>query len=167
MRILLELDTVGNHRTTQRRQQITPDMKFTCNGLITKWIVGADWHQNDNLFPELQVWRNVVNNTYQKVNGTFLDIKTEKGNRIYEYEDFSPIPVQVGDVLGAFIPRNDRSRLRLLSERDSDPTSYYLQTEDDDTVSPFNTIDIESTPSLRSDVNYPLVTVEISELCDT
>ena len=77
MRVLLGLDTVGNLRGGQQRQQITPDMKFTCDGLITKWIVGADWHNDDYLYPELQVWRrNVVNNTYHKINGTFLNIET-------------------------------------------------------------------------------------------
>ena len=173
MRILLRLDTVGNLRGGQQRQQITPDMKFTCDGLITKWIVGADWHNDDYLYPELQVWRrNVVNNTYHKINGTFLNIETQSSNRIYEYEDFPPIPVQAGDVLGAFIPRNgdnsNRARLRLLSERDYGPTNYYIQTGRDDAVSSYDTIDIDtididSTPSLESEDYQLLVTVEISE----
>ena len=167
MRILLRLDTVGNLRGGQQRQQITPDMKFTCDGLITKWIVGADWHNDDYLYPELQVWRrNVVNNTYHKINGTFLNIETESNNRIYEYEDFSPIPVQAGDVLGAFIPQNKLAKLRLRSEENHGHTNYYEMTNPDAEESPYdNTIDIDSLPSLRTDVYHPLVTVEISEFC--
>ena len=164
MHLLLGLDTVGDHENRHRRQQITPDMKFTCDGLITKWIVGALWRNNWNLYPELQVWRNVVNNTYHKINGTFLKIKTESNNRIYEYEDFPPIPVQAGDILGAFIPWNDRARLRLRSERDRGHTNYYRFTNQDVTESPYDTIDIDSTPSLTSGVYNLLVTVEISEL---
>ena len=44
MRILLSgLDSVGYGGIRDSRQQITPDMKFTCDGMITKWIIGAWW----------------------------------------------------------------------------------------------------------------------------
>ena len=83
----------------------------------------------------------------------------------YEYEDFSPIPVQAGDVLGVFIPWYSSSRLRLFSERDHGPTNYYIRTSENVTESPYDTIDIDNTPSLESDVHHHLVTVEISEFC--
>ena len=70
MRILLGLDTVGSAINPAQRQQITPDIKFTCDGMITKWIVGADWVGRDSFYPELQVWRNIGNDVYQKRNGT-------------------------------------------------------------------------------------------------
>ena len=41
IRSLLGLEGVGIAVTRHRRQQITPDIKFTCDGMITKWIVGA------------------------------------------------------------------------------------------------------------------------------
>ena len=150
MRILLGLDTVGRNGSRHQRQQITPDMKFACDGLITKWIVGADWRNDDDLYPELQVWRNIVNNTYHKINSTFLNIETESSNKIYEYEDFSPIPVQAGDTLGVFIPRAGLSRLRVLSESDYGPTNYYIRTSENAAESPYDTIDIDNTPSLLS-----------------
>ena len=36
IRILLGLETVGDRIFTDQRQQIIPDIKFTCDGLITK-----------------------------------------------------------------------------------------------------------------------------------
>ena len=163
MRLLLGLDTVDSARNKAQRQQITPDMKFTCDGLITKWIVGARWSLTDDFYPELQVWRNVENNVYHKINGTFLNAQSI--NKIYKYEHFSPIPIQAGDVLGAFVPFHLRARLRLVSERDRGPTNYYVQTSNSATESPYGTIDIWNTPSLQSAVYHVLVTVEISEFC--
>ena len=72
--------------------------------MITKWIVGADWDSRDSLYPELQVWRNIGNDVYQKINGTFINIEAENSNRIYEYNNFSPIPFLAGDILGVFVP---------------------------------------------------------------
>ena len=120
MRLLLGLDFISNPVHTERRQQITPDMRFTCDGMITKWIIGARLGcsgGDDTLYPELQIWRNIGNDTYQKISGTFITPPTENANRFYEYDDFSPIPVQTGDILGAFIPRTSMSRLSLFSER--------------------------------------------------
>ena len=60
MRLLLNLDGVNSPTFTERRQQITPDMRFTCDGMITKWIIGARWDSGDEtLCPELQIWRNI------------------------------------------------------------------------------------------------------------
>ena len=162
MRILLGLDTVGDVATTERQLQITPDMKFTCDGMITKWIIGAGWRNNDvNLYPELQVWRNSGNDIYQKINGTFITVQTRSEDQIYEYSNFPPIPFQSGDVLGVFIPRDSRSKLRLISEGGHGPTNYYITTE---SVSPYENIDLQhNTPQVLSAVYHALVTVEISE----
>ena len=164
MRILLGLDTVGSTTNTAQRQQITPDIKFTCDGMITKWIVGADWVGRDSFYPELQVWRNIGNDVYQKRNGTFITIPSVSSNRIYEYDNFSPIPFQAGDILGVFLPRNRDTRLRLLSETKDSPTNYYLNTANSASESPFDTIDIQSTQSLRSQAYHPLVSVEIGKI---
>ena len=105
-------------------------MNFTCNGMITKWIVGADWSHGKRLYPELQVWRNIGNDVYQKINGTFIKIGTELSNRIYEYNNFSPIPFLAGDILGVFLPRNTISRLRIRSEANRGPLNFYIPTTD-------------------------------------
>ena len=164
MRLLLGLDSIAGPVFTERRQQITPDMRFTCDGMITKWIIGARWGSDDTLYPELQIWRNIGNDTYQKINGTFMEASMENSNRIYEYDDFSPIPVQTGDILGAFIPRTSMSRLSLFSEEMMNtPINYYLGTDSSVTESPYDMIDIQNMPSLRQLGNHPLVSVEIGK----
>ena len=162
MKILLGSETVGSVINPSQRQQITPDMKFTCDGMITKWIIGANVFSN-SFYPELQVWRNIGNDMYQKRNGTFITIPTESSNRIYEYDNFSPIPFQAGDILGVFLPQNGSARLRLLSETTDSPTNYYLNTDNSASDSPFDTIDIHSTQSLTSQAYHPLVSVEIGK----
>ena len=160
MRILLGLETVGNVTGRSRRQQITPDMNFTCDGMITKWIVGADWDSSASFYPELQVWRNIGNDVYQKINGTVLNIGTESSNRIYEYDNFSPIPFLAGDILGVFIPRPALSKLRLRAEEGRGPLNYFIRTEVTASVSPYDTIDLLNISTL---VYHRLVTVEISK----
>ena len=167
MRIVLGLETVGDRRLFHSRQQITPDINFTCDGLITKWIIGAGWINRGNSYPELQVWRKVGNGIYHKMNGTVIDITTRSSTPIYEYENFSPIPVLAGDILGVFQPGNGISHLGLWSERDNGPFTYYLPTDDTITESPFSFIDLRSMSmsSLSSQIYHPLVTVEMSKLC--
>ena len=162
MRILLGLDIVGDRVIRGRRQQITPDINFTCDGLITKWIIGASWG-NTNFYPELQIWRNIGNDTYHKINGTLMNIATQGQTFIYEYENFPPIPFQAGDILGMFQPVWQQNILRMRSENNRGPINYYILTNISVTESPFDTIDLQSMPSLNSLTYHPLVTVEISK----
>ena len=157
--ILLGLETVGNRIFTERRQQITPDITFTCDGHITKWIVGANWADTRSLYPELQVWRNVGNDVYRKINGTVINITAQSPTRIYEYDNFSPIPVLAGDILGVFIPQTSSSKLLLWSERDNNPTVYYVDTDS----ATESSIDLQRMPPLHSTSYFPLVTLEISK----
>ena len=158
MCILLGLETVGDRFFTDQRQQITPDIKVTCNGLITKWTVGADWDIRDSLYPELQVWRGTGSDTYHKINSTVINITSQSTTRIYEYD--TSIPVLAGDILGAFLPETGNSKLRLWSERDNGPIVYYVDTGSA-TESPVDAIDLQRMPSLSSTSYLPLITVEI------
>ena len=160
----MRLLSVGSLIRTDKRQQITPDIRFMCDGMITKWIVGADWNMRDDLYPELQIWRSSGNDTYQKINGTFLEFADSSSNGIYEYNNFPPIPFQVGDILGVFIPRDKDSKLRLRAEERHGYTNYYIPTVNSDTVSPYDSIDLQqNTPQVSSSVYHPLVTVEIGK----
>ena len=163
MKLILGLDTIGAVTNIERRQQITPDMRFTCDGMITKWIIGADWGNDNNgiLFPELQIWRNSGDDEYLKINGTVININTERSDRVYEYP-VSPIPFQAGDILGVFIPRDDRSKIRLRAESGRGPINYYIPTNGTITTSPFSSIDIQQ-DVVSSAVYHPLVSVEIGE----
>ena len=163
MRILLGLDSVGYVGTLDKRQQITPDMKFTCDGIITKWIIGAGWSQDDTLYPELQLWRKIGNDTYQKINGTLITIGTQNNDGVYEFDNFAPIPFQAGDLLGMFIPPEWLSKLILRSKNSRDgPTNYFISTTDADIMPTHQTIDFRSNIK-NSAVYHPLVAVDISE----
>ena len=163
MRILLGLDSVGEVVEPDRRQQITPDMKFTCDGVITKWIIGGQWSGYTALYPELQLWRKIGNDTYQKINGIHITNETQNDDGVYEYDNFPPIPFQAGDILGVFLPRNPESKFRLSSEGGRGPTNYFIDISHV-TISPYDTIYLkQEAPQIQSEVYYPLISVEISE----
>ena len=157
MYALVGLGEVGRLIGYNRRQQITPSITFTCDGWITKWIIGALWDGENMLFPELQIWRKDGNNTFRKINGTFISVETRNASLIYEYTNFPPIPFQAGDILGAFIPRGG---LRLRLEDDRSHLNYYIRTNVDATESPYDSIDLSETDG--SATYHPLVSVEIS-----
>ena len=168
MRLILNLDPTYGPIYTERRQLIVPEVKVTCDGVITKWIVGAEWtfHISRYLYPELQIWRHIGNDTYQKIAGTYIYFPfSVSPNKIYEYSKFSPIPVRSGDILGIFIPRDGISRLRLRSENtnNNNPTQHYhLFSDNSLAASPIDEIDIRNDePRLTKTSQYPLVSVEI------
>ena len=160
LRSLLGLEGVGRLVNRDARQQITPDINFTCDGFITKWIIGAlRVNDSDIQGPELQLWRNIGNDTYVKINGTFIGSEAYNDSLIYEYTDFSPVPFKSGDVLGIFVPRAGNSRLRLRSEVNNDPLNYYATTERTASVSPYN--EIQPSGFSSSMIYHPLVSLEI------
>ena len=169
IRLLLNVDMVSSTTIRDRRQQISPGMNFTCNGTITKWIIGADslFDTNRHLYPELQVWRNIVNDTYRKISGTYIFFPfAALGNRIYEYSGFTPIQVQAGDILGIFMPDDGNSRIFLLSEGGSNrPAQYYHSLDSALSSSNIDVIDIEkNVPQLtRTTTYYPMVSVEFGK----
>ena len=45
----------------------TPEMKFSCNGGVTKWIYGVvDQNRSVGNLPELQIWDKTGHNSYNK-----------------------------------------------------------------------------------------------------
>ena len=161
MRYVLDLDTLPSLGITSQRQQISPEMRFTCDGMITKWIVGAEFDSRDNLYPELQIWRNTGDTKYEKINGTLIEFQTSSSSKVYEYEDFPPIPVKSGDILGIFLPGEGDSRLRLRSESSGGPTQYFLTTTGA-TSSSHDEIDIVDENVVTASY-HPLVTVEFGK----
>ena len=159
MRYFLNLETVSDLVYISQRQQISPEMKFMCDGVITKWIIGADYIiVNGNVNPELQIWRYVENETYRNVNGTSIELPLSQDSRVfYEYDDFPPIPVKSGDILGIFIPHFDYSRLDLLFENANTPTQYVIFTNN-------SAIHVEDN-FVTTRFYHPLVSVEFGEHC--
>ena len=159
IRILLGLET--DLLTAIRTQQITPDMTFTCNGAITKWIFATGLMINAPRSAEFQLWRNTGSDVYEKINGTLINMtEIEVSVHIYEYDAFPPIPVQAGDILGVFLPSSQN--IVLLSENTDSPTNYYHPVHlGMSTV--YDTFNLSDTSLILR--NYHLmVSVEISEL---
>ena len=162
MRLLLNLDRMSELTEIEGRQQITPGMRFTCDGIITKWILGVEV-QDSLLNPEIQVWRKFSNNdTYYKINGSRINNIVEnrgRNKRMIVYETFQPIPIKPGDVLGFFGPQSQDSRFVLLSEETDSPSNYYLPAGNARN-SVYSVMDIHSSTPLQQ--NYrPLVSVEV------
>lgn len=158
MKILLGLDRVGHSIYASRRQQLTPGMRFTCDGMITKWIIGADW-TSFGLYPELQVWRPTGEDTYHKINGTIIAPSISRPDKIFTYTDFAPIPFEAGDVLGMFMPYH----LFIIpkAEYGGSYTNYYISMENSgEMISPHETINLQQSYMLTS-IYHPLVSVEI------
>ena len=95
------------------------------------------------------------------INGTIIEPLAVSESRIYEYDDFSPMPFKSGDILGIFIPDAGQSQLIILSENADSPTNYYLSTGSS-TESPYDMIDIQSTPVMEERY-WPMVSVEIGK----
>ena len=154
----------GNIGVRLQQQRIIPHINFTCNGSITKWIVGADWvgmGANRVHFPNLQVWRSTgVVNVYTRVGSTTLSFASENTTGIYEFTPSQPVEFRNGDILGIFQPSDSRSRLRLYYENNG-PTNYYEETGNNVVEPPLDTFTITEGTSTQNDL--PLITVEISK----
>ena len=160
MYALAGLEEYGRLAGYNMRQQITPSITFMCDGWITKWIIGALWGDTLELFPELQIWRKAGNETYRKISGTRIVVDRRNENLIYEYSNFTPIPFQAGDVLGAFVPLGNVTKLKLRSEGNRGPLNYYILTNNAP-ESPYNNVNLSGT--LTSATFHPLISVEISK----
>ena len=157
------------------RQQITPAIQFTCDGMVTKWIVGGVLTRSlflaDSarvLFPELQVWRNTTDNMYTMIHGTPLNTSNETtaGRTIIEYDTFQPFPVEAGDVLGVFIPsRLDNVQFEIYSESLDGPVNYVMDSTA--ALTPFNVIDLSNNTLVSPARYHPMVSVEISKLSNS
>ena len=160
MRFVLGLETAtwDSISSTVSQQFLTPDMRFTCNGMITKWIIAANVNDDKPHTAELQLWRNTTNGVYKRINETQITM-TDSPRAVYEFENFSPIPFQAGDFLGLYLPFS--KVIGLYSEDTNSTINYYIDTGSDFHNTPFNTI---NTASLASSYYHLMVSAEISEL---
>ena len=146
---------------TRQQQRIIPQLNFTCNGSITKWIFAASWNggTNRDLYPELQIWRPIGSGSYMKIQSSTVNSARDFTNR-YEYIPNPPLDFQVGDIVGIYQPLQSRSRLYLQYYQGnvySQLINYYFQT---------STLQFQnfstSEPGVMSESILPLVTVEVN-----
>ena len=149
-------------------QSVSPHINFTCNGNITKWIMGADFRENNrdrDIYPELQVWRRVndsIPDRYYRVGNTTIAVASvNSDSRVYEYPVDPPLPVEAGDVLGIYQPVGRmKRRLTVYYERDAGPSSFYQTSNSFISQEDFPEHGVE----LQSHSILPLVTVEIGKI---
>ena len=138
-----------------RQQRVFPDISFTCNGYITKWIVGAGAGAGGGSSPssELQIWRRSGADSYTKVASTQLTTQSPINNsNVYEYVPSSPLDFQEGDILGVY-QREDSSVIPYYQES-TGPVN--LRQSGEHNIALNSLIATQAT-----EYDYPLVTVEI------
>ena len=137
-------------RIRELQQHLFPDITFTCNGSITKWIVGAEADNGDAL-PELQIWRNTGGSNYTKAHFSYLSSGTPDSKNIVEYTLSTPLEFHEGDILGVYQPsRLDSALVVYYQERDG-PANFQN-----------DMLDSVTTAIPHNQYDYPLVTVEIN-----
>ena len=157
---LLHIDKVAGNielKTKEKRQVVIPDINFSCNGTITRWIVGAERKRgNPEAYTELQIWRRTSKtNQYMKVNGTSIMVSVKNDSEVYEVE--ASLDFQEGDVLGYFQPKRSKSKLDLYLENSERITTYH--TELGNNLTPPATGELFSTDGASDDTRYPLIAV--------
>ena len=144
-----------------RRQYIYPEMKFSCNGSVTKWIYGAiDQNRSTGDLPELQIWHQTGPNSYNKQGSSLVTINISIAPNVYEYYPMTPLEFQEGDIFGVHIPRDSDNQLWLYQQRESGPLNLLIKPMVDSPAP--STINGMLTTEEAND--FPLVTVIISML---
>ena len=159
---------VGQRNQAQR---IIPNLRFDCDGAITRWIVGVALSNSTTAtsFPDLQLWRNSdETGVFTKIGNTTLNATRPNSNRrmLYEFPVEPSLPFQRGDILGIFQPSSLQSRLRILYKTGSgNPLNFVSGTGERVTEPPLETLNTSS-PGVRLQTVLPLITVEICKaLC--
>ena len=149
--------------TRNQAQRIIPNLRFDCDGAVTKWIVGAYWNRSAALFPDLQLWRN-ENGVYNQVCNTALNATRYNASWLYEFAVDPSLPFQRGDILGIFQPSASRSRLRIIYRTESEnSTNYVFNTAENVTEPPLSMFSTSSADVTQSVL--PFVIVEICKTC--
>ena len=148
-------DNTYNVRTHERQQRIIPGIRFTCTGMLTKWIIGAQrtLTQTTNHL-QLQIWRrrSRTSNTFDRTNFNDLtDLNATDDLNVYEYTPNPPLQVQANDLLGLFQPRSTDTQVYY--QEGGGPLNY--ASNEDSALSSFAII-------VGVDRDVPLVAVEIN-----
>ncbi|XP_019849285.1 PREDICTED: uncharacterized protein LOC100641922 [Amphimedon queenslandica] len=151
------LKLLKSKRSKNDRQYLYPDIVFSCNGSLTKWIYGGINRGNNppNRLPELQIWRQLGPNNYNKIGSSLVNANTMIGTNLYEFIPQTPLQFQEGDIFGAYYPHEKESSINLYEQERFGPQNLRI-----DSNYPLTTI----TQALMPDnYNFPLVTVIISK----
>jgi len=154
--------SVGSLRRRNQAQRIIPSLNFSCDGVINKWIVRAQWNSGGTAFPDLQLWRSSSGNgVYTKVGNTTLSATSQNSSSLYELAVKPSLPFQRGDVLGIFQPNGPLSHLRIYYRTGSgNPRNFVFRVDNSVTEQPLESFTTASFNVIIQSA-LPLVTVEI------
>ena len=135
-----------------QQQRVFPYITFTCNGSITKWIVGAGTGGGSSPPSELQIWRR-SGSDYTKVGSTQLTAQSPTSNpNVYEYIPSPPLGFQEGDILGVY------------QGSDNSIVPYYQENTGPENLRQSGLVSSApnslTAPVLAAEYDYPLVTVK-------
>ena len=149
-------------RTHERQQRIIPGIKFTCNGTLTKWIIGAQstvTEATNPQHPQLQIWRlrQGSTNRYDRTNhfSDITELNTTDDLNVYEYIPNPPLEFRANDFLGLHQPHNGDTQVEVYYQMGGAPRNYVRPNRDSPVTSNFRT-------GGGVDNDLPLVTVEVN-----
>ena len=140
---------VPNDRADHGYQYISPNLTFPCDGTVTKWKIGTEDQNNEQV--HLQIWR-TTGTDYTRVAET---IYTHSGGGTIS-EVLTNMTVSAGDVVGFFIPRPGDHGLKVAWAPVPDHTLLRGVMKSKNGVSPVATFSGSPTTILSSS---PLVSV--------
>ena len=138
-------------------QFIYPQIIFSCNGSVTKWIFGA-YSMGSLNQPELQIWRQTSPNNYRKVAFSLVDTSILVGPNLFEFIPQTQLQFQEGDMLGVYSNMTNEDSLVLYEQRGSGPMNLEIGPVLDSLLP--TTVSQQLNAVSYND--FPLVTVEIS-----
>lgn len=108
-------------------QYLYPDLVFSCNGTIGKWIFGARPGEDDeSQLPEFQIWRQVGPVRYVKAASSLARGSTKIGTNLYQFTPQAPLLFKEGEMFGIFVPSRDNARIVLYEQEASGPTNLRI-----------------------------------------
>lgn len=108
-----------------------------------------------NRYPELQIWRpeNSRETRYSKIHGMTGAPSSTRYPNVYEYNVFTSVQFQAGDVLGVHQPDDRKSKYDILFQQRGGPRNYYDEREDDS----LDSFDLEDDDVEDDESDFPLV----------
>lgn len=163
---LLTDQTIAARELLEQNSQtrIIPGITFGCSGILSRLIFAAEEQQITlrMTYPEVQVWRPLFSDTYNRVQRISLANYSPGGYlNVFNVSPAEPVNIEQGDILGIYLPPSNMSPLSLkflqLTGGDSFPESYsQMQSY------PFSFFNVNHI-STQLDYSIPLLRFEMGE----
>ncbi len=145
--------------SSSQQLRLFPSMRITCNGMLVGLSVAGET-RNGGAYPILQIWRPTgpMSNDYMRISEyIFPNVGcTQQPNNVWQCTVSPSIDVEVGDIIGINLPRNNNGQTKfgIYFTPSSSSTSYIL---DSTSASTF------SVPGSTTASAQPVLTLDIQE----